>query len=433
MKFNFSDGANFNKLTINVEGEYPDPIFDTITDLFNSKNRNLSFSLLLNDKEYSGKGVRGDDAIWFPFGEGRGLKVVKQNERYDDLSYSLKNIEYIKECFSEIFPEIYWCEICSDENKNKYLLCLVETVETGTVSNLSEKEHSYIPRHDLETVEAILVNNQANISMVTKELANLKLLPEDEWYKTINFINGKIVDFHRFKKMDERYKFISPAKTAAQITKIYDDIVKRYTTVLDSNGTPKWKGRIYQGFVFDNGAQMSGYTSDNKMYDSYRKLPFVPLNKVKGKNVLDLGSNQGFFSFQSAVHGAKSVTGVEIQAEDVMAANDIKQILEIENVKFIKGDAMNYLLSSEEQYGLVIANSVLHQIYPNLEGADEVLRKISKCSEYFSFETPMNHPKMRISMSDLYSKLTKHFRIVRLLNVYDAYSSGYRANFVCYS
>ena len=50
MKFNFSDGANFNKLTINVEGEYPDPIFDTITDLFNSKNRNLSFSLLLNDK-----------------------------------------------------------------------------------------------------------------------------------------------------------------------------------------------------------------------------------------------------------------------------------------------------------------------------------------------------------------------------------------------
>ena len=431
MKFDFNSGINFNKLVADVNGVKTS--FDSLSSLFVSENRNLRFSLTIDNKEYAGEGIRGDDAIWLPIDAKQGLKIVKQNQKYDNLDQSLANIEYIRECYSDIFPEIYWCEVCKDTSGVKYLLCLVEVINTASSSKLSSKEKAYIPQRDLQIVESILVNKQADISLVTKELANLKLLPEDEWYKTINFINGKIVDFHRFKKMDERYKFISPTKTAEQITKIYDDIVRRYTAVLDSNGAPKWKGRIYQGFVFSNGAQMLGYTSDNKMYDSYRKLPFVPLNKVKDKNVLDLGSNQGFFSFQSAVHGAKSVTGVEIQAEDVMAANDIKQILEIENVKFIKGDAINYLLSSEEQYGLVIANSVLHQIYPNLEGADEVLRKISKCSEYFSFETPMNHPKMRISMSDLYSKLTKHFRIVRLLNVYDAYSSGYRANFVCYS
>ena len=427
MKFSFSNGINFNKLVVNIAK------FDTIVDLFESRDRSMHFSLHIDGEEFSEEGIRGDDAIWLPYSSERGLKVIRQNEKYNSLDESLENIQYIRGCHSKAFPEIYWCEKCFCKNGNEYLLCLIENVRSTTKSKLSNKEKLYLPQQDLEFIEAVLENNQADISQVTEEFANLRLLPEDEWYKSINFINGKIVDFHRFEKMDERYKLVSPSKDIADITEIYNNIVSRYTSVLDSNGTPKWKGRIYQGFVFDNGAQMPGYTSDNKVYDSYRKLPFVPLNKVKGKNVLDLGSNQGFFSFQSAIHGAKSVTGVEIQAEDVMAANDIKNILETENVNFIKGDAINYLLSSEEHYGLIIANSVLHQIYPNLDDSDEVLGKISKCSEYFSFETPMNHPKMRVSMPDLYSKLSKHFKIVRLLNVYNAYSSGYRANFVCYS
>ena len=91
------------------------------------------------------------------------------------------------------------------------------------------------------------------------------------------------------------------------------------------------------------------------------------------------------------------------------------------------------MLETKEKYGLVIANSVLHQIYPNLSGADDILDKIASNSEYFSFETPLNHPKMNISVHETYQKLAKYFKTVRLLNIYDAYSSGYRANFVCYS
>ena len=45
----------------------------------------------------------------------------------------------------------------------------------------------------------------------------------------------------------------------------------------------------------------------------------------------------------------------------------------------------------------------------------------------------VNHPLMNISAAEVEANLKKYFRIVRLLNVYDAYSSGYRANFVCYS
>ena len=63
----------------------------------------------------------------------------------------------------------------------------------------------------------------------------------------------------------------------------------------------------------------------------------------------------------------------------------------------------------------------------------DILDKIASNSEYFSFETPLNHPKMNISVHETYQKLAKYFKTVMLLNIYDAYSSGYRANFVCYS
>ena len=210
-------------------------------------------------------------------------------------------------------------------------------------------------------------------------------------------------------------------------------MVKRYLNVLDAHGMPKWKGRIYQGFEFDNGYNMEGYSSDGSMYDSYKKLPFIPWNKVKDKSVLDIGSNQGFFSFQAAIHGASRVTGIELQKEDFLAANDLKNLMGFNNVEFLNTDAIRHLKETDECYGLIIANSILHQVYRNLEGADPILDIISNKCEYFAFETPANHTTMRISLAEIYTKLTRHFKTVRLLYVYDAYSSGYRANFICYS
>ena len=126
----------------------------------------------------------------------------------------------------------------------------------------------------------------------------------------------------------------SNGKTPQELNSIYRNMVDRYKTVLDEHGNPKWKGKIYQGFGFDNGYLMEGYLSGNDMYDSYRKLPFVPMNKSRGQKVLDIGSNQGFFSFQAALHGASEVTGIEYTEQDVLAARDIKEITKLNNVNF---------------------------------------------------------------------------------------------------
>ena len=90
-------------------------------------------------------------------------------------------------------------------------------------------------------------------------------------------------------------------------------------------------------------------------------------------------------------------------------------------------------MDTKDRFGLVILNSVLHQIYPNFENSDSFLEKVAKSCDYMAFETPLNHPLMNISPQSVEQNLKRHFRIVRLLSVYDAYSSGYRANFVCYS
>tara|TARA_E500000305_G_C3935616_1_gene194924 strand:- start:117 stop:800 length:684 start_codon:yes stop_codon:yes gene_type:complete len=225
----------------------------------------------------------------------------------------------------------------------------------------------------------------------------------------------------------------SPSHTKEEVETLYAGMVDRYKTVLDDHGMPKWKGRIYQGFSFDNGSSLTGYQSDGTMPDSYRKLPFIPLNKAAGKKVLDIGSNQGFFSFQAALHGASEVTAIEFTKQDVQAAEDIKQITQLENVNFINGDAVKYVMESEEHYGLVIFNSVLHQIFPNFENSSAFMTKLASMTDYLAFETPLNHPLMQIPPGTVKAVLEMYFPIVRLLHVYDAYSSGYRANFVCYS
>jgi len=82
---------------------------------------------------------------------------------------------------------------------------------------------------------------------------------------------------------------------------------------------------------------------------------------------------------------------------------------------------------------MVILSSVLHQIYPNMVGSEEFLANISKSTKYMAYETPVNHPLMNISLENIHYNLMKYFPHVRLTYVYDAYSSGYRAMFMCWN
>jgi len=429
----FTNTTYFSDLEINIKYKGKNLNFSQMINKA-INDRNFDFNLTMDNQSYDGHSSHGADALWFPLSDDLGLKLVAENDKYQTLEQSfntVKKIVELQEKTDTIFPRIKNYSIETDSLSGTNYLIIVMQNMGNSHKNISAP--SYIPTYDKENVVDLLQRDPKDTSKILDNLTYLKLCPEDEWYKPINLISGKIVDFHRFTVMPNRYLLPANNITSDELNNIYGDIIERYSSVLDEHGQPKWKGKIYQGFNFDNNYSMNGYSSDGNIYDSYFKLPFIPLNKVKDKKVLDIGSNQGFFCFQAAIHGASNVTGIEFTKEDVLAAEDIKEIMNLDNVEFINGDGVEYLMTNQHKYGLVIMNSVLHQIFPNLTNADDFMNKLSQSTEYLAFETPLNHPKMNISVTKVQTFLSKYFKIVRLINIYDAYSSGYRANFVCYN
>jgi len=380
----------------------------------------FTFSVATPDGQYKGTGIRGDDAIWLPCSNGKGFKIIAPNE-YFSLAQLEENVRYIQSLNSAVFPEIF--RIMSTD---EYLVLEMEAVKDSNRTIISPQK--WLPANDLAFINKHLQAPLDDLNACTREFAKHQLCPEDEWYKPGNLISGKVVDFHCFVKMPERYLLpnnLSKEESAV----IYSNAVARYK----ARGDNKWKGKIYQGMRFANGHVMQGYTSDKIEFDSYRKLQFSPLCKAKEGKVFDFGCNEGFFSIQSALHGCKHVRGYDITPEDVQLAREIIEMTGTqEAVKLANGDAIE-ALDKSDNLSVLIMHSVLHQIYKNMVGADSLLAKVASKTKYFAYETPVNHPTMTISLEDIFHNLKKHFKIVRLLYVYDAYSSGYRAVFACYT
>lgn len=383
--------------------------------------RPYKFSLTYKDKLYQGIAENGDQCSWLPMSQDRGLKIIRNTGEHT-LEELESNVRHIQSLNSPIFPEIYYVG-----KSEHYLVVEMERVHEDKRPLLQDQEAKYLPPGDRKFVSKNLSNSLADLNRCMEEFSKHQLLPEDEWYKNSNLIAGKIIDFHQFSRFTPRY--ILPSTVGkAETNEMYKKALLRYK----ARGDNKWKGKIYQGMRFDNGYVMEGYSSDNKEFDSYVKLNFTHINKAKDKSVLDLGCNEGFFSAQAAIHGAKKIEGYDLTPEDIALANDVKKITGYDQIKFSEGDVVK-VLKKTGKHNLIIMNSVLHQIYKNMEGADEMLRTISQKTNYFAYETPVNHPLMNIPLSAIHARLSEFFKTVRLLYVYDAYSSGYRAIFICYS
>ena len=422
----------------------------------------FDFVLDFNAARFGGRGTFGNEALWLPLAANqvsnnyeslraeKGLKIIREVEK-GTIDQVLENIKYIQKINSPIFPKISF--VTKGYNgDNPCIVIEMENVEYHDRPILSGNE-TYLPIYDKYFIESIVQSPLQDMATCIKEFTKYHLCPDDDWYKNLegptsgypnrapsrNLISGKIVDFHNFRHMPERYIFPSGDTPAEQVAQVYNNALIRYKKweAPELGGLAKWKGKIYQGMKFDNGYEMAGYSSDGLQYDSFVKLPFIPLNKIKNKKVLDLGSNQGFYSIQAALHGASSVLGVELTEEDVLLANEIRSLMPLENIDYKLGDIVEHIKNDKNEYEMIILNSVLHQIYPEMKGSEEFLNNVASRCQYFVFETPANHHKlMGMPLEQIYGNLVKIFKDpnrVRLLYVYDAYSTGYRANFVCYT
>ena len=393
----------------------------------------FNFTLSYDGDTFAGSGAFGQDALWLPVSDEVGVKIIRAKDNADQI---LKNIEYIKSIDCDLFPSIDW--YCKADIAG--VDCVFVQMENVQEVEQKSGDVSYIHFMDRQYIDKIVTTPMTTVQKCVQSFVQYELMPEDTWYKnggfgTKNLINGKLVDFHMFEHTPGRYRM--PANGASHETceEIYQAALERYRgwAAERNEKLPKWKGSIYQGMKFDNDYNLPGYTSDGKYFDSYTKLNFLPLDKIQGGKVLDLGSNQGFFSMQCALHGAKSVTGIELTTEDVLLANDIKDnIIKLDNVDFVNTNLIEYLKQDDDWYELIIMSSVLHQTHPNLYACDDFLQLIgSKCRRFF-FETPIRHKHYMYSVQQIDEKLKEHYHSVRLAYIYDAYSTGARAVFLCH-
>jgi hypothetical protein len=362
----------------------------------------------------------GDTSIFFPYNDTTGKKIIIS----DDINKLLNNIKYIKNNNISIFPKIYNVEKIYDN----VLLLDIEYIKLNKII-ISNNYKKFMTNNNFDHMKENIINDPDILRICINNFNKYNILPSFDWYKKINLINNKIVDFQDFKKYEDRYLFpINCSKL--EFENIHNKSLKIFKE------TNKWKGKLYQGFKFKNNYLIDGYSSDNIEYDSYIKMQFMPFDKCANEDVLDIGCNQGFYCYQAALHNAKSIIGVDIGEDNIKVAKLLNNIIKTDNINFYVDDAISFLdklKKDNKQFMLIILSSVLHRMFDGFTiKAHKYLEDISNMSNYIFFETPVEHPNVKESLSDITDILNQHFYIVRLVYIYNAYSSGYRAIYICY-
>lgn len=126
-------------------------------------------------------------------------------------------------------------------------------------------------------------------------------------------------------------------------------------------------GWWYQHFEFPNGVRTG--IGKEPGYDAMARWkliePFVPCD-LRGKTVLDLGGNAGFFSIQMKLRGADRCVMVDPFMEFVEQAKFASQQFEVQIETLIE-DAHTYCLTTEERYDYVLFLGLLYHLkYPGL-------------------------------------------------------------------
>ncbi len=125
-----------------------------------------------------------------------------------------------------------------------------------------------------------------------------------------------------------------------------------------------------------------GQSRAGKNLVKWRNLEPVAKRIVKGKNVLDLGCNDGFFSLKCSELGANYVTGVDIDPLRIEKALFIKEVKELNNVDFINANVFEDKSCKNKKYDIVLCLGFLHRITDPLN----LISAISKMTETVVFE-----------------------------------------------
>lgn len=126
---------------------------------------------------------------------------------------------------------------------------------------------------------------------------------------------------------------------------------------LTSTSNHRWSNIDGGGYLNSLGGRLTG--DEASILRPWPKWLYIEpiLPDLRGKSVLEVGSNNGFFSFRFAEAGAVSVTGVEIVERAAASASWSAGVLGLHNVEFLNTD---FLLDLTLQPHDVVFQSEVH-------------------------------------------------------------------------
>jgi len=134
----------------------------------------------------------------------------------------------------------------------------------------------------------------------------------------------------------------------------------------------------------------------------------------RGKTVLDVGCNIGYFGFELSKLGANYI-GIDADNDSIKVANSLKDIYEVNNVEFYnlnyKEDSIRNILSKHENIDYIFFFSVNHWLFQDI-GINEFIRLTSlflKDGQRIIYEASS-------AIGAYYPKLLREKNIFKLIN-----------------
>lgn len=103
---------------------------------------------------------------------------------------------------------------------------------------------------------------------------------------------------------------------------------------------------------------------------------------MRGKRVLDVGCNEGFFSLKLAEMGAKEVVGIDADRLRLKKAEFVSEVLGVENIKYLLVDIFDDDIEKYGSFDFILCMGFLHRVpYPY-----QAMSQLSRLSDTILFE-----------------------------------------------
>jgi SAM-dependent methyltransferase len=110
--------------------------------------------------------------------------------------------------------------------------------------------------------------------------------------------------------------------------------------------------------------------------------PYLHAIGIKGKRVLDIGCNEGFFSLKLKELGAKEVVGIDADKLRIEKARFVSELLDISGICFEVGDIFDKGVEEYGHFDFALCMGFLHRV-PSPYYA---IRQLTKMSDIILFE-----------------------------------------------